>query len=213
MIKKDTKITVKYNRVSTILQTGNRFQDDTKKYDLVLLDKTSGSVPFDERPKAKILIDLINQGRVETIVIEELSRLGRNTGDVIKNLEWMEKQNINVIVRNLGIESRPNNQRNPIWKMITSVMSSIYEMEVENIKERTSVGRKVFVQNGGTLGRPVGTTESDIEFLRKPNSVDIAKELSDGQNIRRAAKQTGPSTKTVMKVKKLLLLKCLTFMD
>ncbi len=30
---------VKYNRVSTLGQTGNRFEADTDKYDLVLLDK------------------------------------------------------------------------------------------------------------------------------------------------------------------------------
>jgi hypothetical protein len=40
---------VKYNRVSTILQTGNRFEADTDTYDLTLLDKVSGSVSFKNR--------------------------------------------------------------------------------------------------------------------------------------------------------------------
>ena len=48
---------VKYNRVSTLIQTGNRFEADTEKYDLILMDKISGSVPFKDRPQAKILID------------------------------------------------------------------------------------------------------------------------------------------------------------
>ena len=30
---------IKYNRVSTILQSGNRFEADTDTYDLTLLDK------------------------------------------------------------------------------------------------------------------------------------------------------------------------------
>ena len=83
---------VKYNRVSTLLQSGNRFEADTENYDLVLLDKISGSVCFSDRPKSKELIKLIHSGVVTEIVIEEeLSRLGRNTGDVIKTLEWFEK--------------------------------------------------------------------------------------------------------------------------
>ena len=52
---------VKYNRVSTLLQTGNRFEADTEKYDLVLLDKISGTVFFKDRPEAKKLIKLIEE--------------------------------------------------------------------------------------------------------------------------------------------------------
>jgi len=74
---------IKYNRVSTLKQSGDRFQVDKDKYDLVLLDKISGTVPFRERPKAQKLVELVNEGRVGELVIEDLSRLGRNTGDSI----------------------------------------------------------------------------------------------------------------------------------
>ena len=46
---------VKYNRVSTILQTGNRFKADTDHYDMTLLDKVSCSVSFMDRTEAKKL--------------------------------------------------------------------------------------------------------------------------------------------------------------
>ena len=48
---------VKYNRVSTILQTGNRFKADTDHYDMTLLDKVSGSVSFMDRTEAKNCVD------------------------------------------------------------------------------------------------------------------------------------------------------------
>ena len=126
---------VKYNRVSTLQQSGNRFSADNEKYDLTLLDKVSGSVPFRERPKGKELVKLIEDGKISKLVVEEFSRLGRNTGDVIRMLEWLEDHKVNVHVRNIGLQSRPNQKKNPIWKMISSVMSSLYEMELENIKE------------------------------------------------------------------------------
>ena len=64
---------VKYNRVSTLQQSGNRFSADNGKYDLTLLDKVSGSVPFRERPKGKELVKLIEDGKISKLVVEELS--------------------------------------------------------------------------------------------------------------------------------------------
>lgn len=195
---------IKYNRVSTQIQTGNRFTADTEKYDLVMLDKVSGSVAFKDRPKGKELTKLVEAGSVDEIVIEEFSRIGRNTGDVINVLLWLEEKKVNVVVRNLGLQSRPNGERNPIWNMISSVMSSLYQMELENIKERTTVGRAVYVQNGGKLGRPAGTSENDKNFLEKPASQQIIKGLKKGLTVREIAKVVEVSTKTVMKVKALV---------
>jgi DNA invertase Pin-like site-specific DNA recombinase len=192
---------VKYNRVSTQIQSGNRFEADTEKYDLTLMDKISGTVKFKDRPQAKILIDYIQKGIVKEVVVEELSRLGRHTGDCITTLEWMDEKGINVIVRNLGIQSRPNGKKNPIWNVITSVVSSLYVLELENIKERTSVGRQIYVQRGGVLGRKVGSTLSDRQFIEKPKSKKILEYLDKGWTLREISKQVDASTKTVMKVK------------
>ena len=186
---------VKYNRVSTLLQSGNRFEADTENYDLVLLDKISGSVCFSDRPKSKELIKLIHSGVVTEIVIEELSRLGRNTGDVIKTLEWFEKMDINVRVKNIGLESRPLGKKNPIWKMITSVMSSLYELELENILERTSVGRMVYVQNGGILGRPIGERETELKFISKTRNQKALDFIKKGWSMREISKQCTSSKK------------------
>ena len=152
---------IKYNRVSSYGQSGDRFQVDKDKYDLVLFDKISGTVPFKDRPKAFELVKLVEAGKVSELHVAELSRLGRHTGDCISVLEWLEKHEVNVFVQNLGLQSRPGGKKNPIWKMISSVMSSLYEMELENIKERTQMGRQVYLQKGGVLGRPMGSNESD----------------------------------------------------
>ena len=194
---------VKYNRVSTFQQSGNRFTMDKEVYDLVILDKVSGSVGFKDRPKGKELTKLVDAGQVSELVTEEFSRLGRNTGDVIRTLEWLEEREVNVCVRNVGLQSRPNGKKNPIWKMISSVMSSLYEMELENIKERTMVGRQVYVQKGGVLGRPAGSNESEMAFLKKEMSVNVIKSLKKGLTIRETSKVLGVSTRSVMKVKKM----------
>jgi DNA invertase Pin-like site-specific DNA recombinase len=192
---------VKYNRVSTLLQTGNRFEADTEKYDLVLLDKISGSVKFKDRPEAKKLIKLIEDGKVSEIISEEFSRLGRNTGDVINTLDYFEKMSVNVRIRNLGIESRPGGKKNPVWKILSATMSSLYEMELENIKDRTTVGRMVYVQNGGILGRPKGSGQSDFQFINKSKHQKVIDFLKKERTIREIAKQLDMSSRTVLKVK------------
>lgn len=193
---------VKYNRVSTLGQTGDRFTADREVYDKILLDKVSGCVPFKERPQAKDLVKLVQKGMVSELIIEEFSRLGRNTGDVISTILWLEEMGVNVIVRNLGLQSRPNGKKNPIWKMVSTIMSSLYEMELENIKERTTVGRMIFVQNGGQLGRPTGSNENGITFLKKKASILALSCLKKGMTIRETSKIANISIATVMKVKK-----------
>lgn len=194
---------VKYNRVSTLQQSGNRFADDKDIYDLTLLDKVSGSVPFKERPQGKEVVRLVEAGLVTELATEEFSRLGRNTGDVIRTLEWFEEKEVNVFIRNVGLQSRPNGKKNPIWKMISSVMSSLYEMELENIKERTMTGRAVYVQRGGVLGRPEGSRENERQFLDKAKSQEIVKYLNKGRPIREISKYTDSSNKTIIKVKRI----------
>jgi len=195
---------VKYNRVSTLNQSGERFKVDESNYDKVILDKVSGTVPFKEREGGQEVVKLVEKGELKELVLEELSRGGRNTGDVITTLQWLDDNGVNVIVRNIGLESRPNGKKNPIWKMITSVMSSLYEMELENIKERTHYGRMMYLKNGGKLGRPKGSTESEKEFLNKPDSKEIQNHLERDLSIREISKIVGCSTNKVMKVKKMV---------
>ncbi len=201
--KNGHKLRLKYNRVSTLQQSGDRFTVDAEKYDLILFDKISGSVAFKDRPKGKEIVKIVEQGQVSEIIKEEFSRLGRNTGDVIQTLEWLEEHKINVVVRNISLQSRPQGKRNPIWKMISSIMSSLYEMELENIRERTAMGRQVYIQRGGKLGRPEGSNESEKRFLEKDKTKEILKLLNKGRTVREIAAITKCSSKTILKGKRI----------
>jgi len=195
---------IKYNRVSTIGQSGDRYSLDTETYDLTLLDKVSGSVSFRDREFGRQVIEMVERGELTELVVEEFSRLGRNTGDVISTLEYLDSMGVNVRVKNVGLESRPQGKKNPIWKMISSVMSSLYEMEKENILERTKTGRQVYVLNGGKLGRPKGTHENVKRFLNKPKNVEIQKLLGRGLRYSEIQRIVDCSPRTISKVKKLM---------
>jgi DNA invertase Pin-like site-specific DNA recombinase len=195
---------IKYNRTSMLFQKGERFKLDKDNYDLTLFDKgVSGKVPFSEREGGIKLTQLVSDGKVSEVVVEELSRLGRNTIDTLTTLKFFEDSGVNVVVLNMGnLQSMVNGKKNPIWNLITSVMSSLYELERENIVERTEMGRKQYVLNGGKLGRKVGTTENRNDFLKKERTQKIISLLEKGKSIRDISGRLGVSTKTVVKVRK-----------
>ena len=198
---------VKYNRTSTIQQEGKRFDLDKNEYDLTLFDKgVSGKIPFSERTEGNKLTQLVNEGKVSEVVVEELSRLGRNTIDTLTTLKSFEDNGVNVVVKSMGnLQSMVNGKKNPIWNLITSVMSSLYELERENILERTEMGRKMYVMNGGKLGRKVGTTENRSDFLKKEKTQKIVSLLEKGKSVRDISGRLDVSTKTVVKVRKYLI--------
>jgi DNA invertase Pin-like site-specific DNA recombinase len=195
---------VKYNRTSTIQQEGERFKLDKDNYDLTIFDKgVSGKIPFSEREGGIKLTNLVNEGVVKEVVVEELSRLGRNTIDTLTTLKSFEEKGINVVVRGMGnLQSMIDGKKNPIWNLITSVMSSLYELERENILERTEMGRKMYVMNGGKLGRKVGSVENRKEFLQKDKTKKIVSLLEKGKSVRDISSRLGVSTKTIVKVRK-----------
>ena len=198
---------IKYNRTSTIQQEGERFKLDKDNYDLTLFDKgVSGKIPFSERDKGRELTQLVQNGEVNEVVVEELSRLGRNTIDTLTTLKFFEENGVNVVVKSMGnLQSMVSGKKNPIWNLITSVMSSLYELERENILERTEMGRKMYVMNGGKLGRKIGTTESRNDFLKKDRTQKIISLLEKGKSVRDISSRLGVSPKTIAKVRKYVL--------
>lgn len=197
---------IKYNRTSTTVQGGERFLEDTDTYDLILFDQMSGTIPFNDRPESSKLIQLVEEGVVETVVFEEISRIGRTTVDTLNVLSFLEIRGVNVIIRNMGIQSKlVDGKKNPIWNIISTILSSMSQMEIENIKLRTSQGREIAkLKNNVIFGRPIGSNENEKTFLSKEKTKSIVKHLEKGRSVREVSKIVGVSTKTVVKTNKIL---------
>jgi len=195
---------VKYNRVSTINQHGHRNELDEDNYDLVLFDVVSGKVKMVDRPQGKKLIALVRARKVKTLVVEELSRLGRSGFDTLSTLNLCKEVGVNIVVRSLGISSHVNGEPNKLFDLIGTVYSWVAEQEREAIMERTTQGRLMAKARGVRFGRPIGTNETVRDFLGKPKNKKIAELLELNRPIREVARATESSTRTVQKVKQLL---------
>jgi DNA invertase Pin-like site-specific DNA recombinase len=89
------------------------------------------------------IISMVESGILKELVVPELRDIGRNTYDTISVLDFMEKHNITVTIQSLGnLRSIINGKKNPLWTLISSIMSSLYQMELENLKLRTHMGRQ-----------------------------------------------------------------------
>jgi DNA invertase Pin-like site-specific DNA recombinase len=187
-------------------QHGERFGMDTEHYDLVLFDRgISGTKPFRERTNGIKIITLVEQGKLEELVVPELRDIGRNTFDTISVLDFMEKHNVNVTIQSLGnLKSIVDEKKNPLWTLVSSIMSSLYQMELENLKLRTHMGRQSYIMKGGKLGRKIGSSENDSSFMMKPKTREIISLLKKGKSTRDICGRLNVSPNLVTKVRKIL---------
>ena len=197
---------IKYTRTSSSSQMGQRFLVDTQKYDEVYFDQgISGTKPFRERTNGMKIITLVEEGRLEELVVPELRDIGRNTYDTISVLDYMEKHNVIVTIQSLGnLQSIIDGKKNPLWTLISSIMSSLYQMELENLKLRTHMGRQSYLMRGGKLGRKMGSNENVTTFMNKPKSQEIVSLLNRGKSVRDVCGRLGVSPNLVTKVRRIL---------
>ena len=197
---------VKYQRTSTIEQHGERFGMDKEQYDLVLFDRgISGTKPFRERTKGIKIITLVEQGKLKELIVPELRDIGRNTFDTISVLDFMERHSVIVTIQSLGnLQSIVEGKKNPLWTLVSSIMSSLYQMELENLKLRTHMGRQSYIMRGGKLGRKIGTKENDSSFMLKPKTREIISLLKKGKSTRDICGRLNVSPNLVTKVRKIL---------
>lgn len=197
-------MTARYIRVSTTNQNIER-QQKLSNDEIQFIDKISGSVPFSDRPQAKLLLQAIADGLVNSITVSSIDRLGRNTIDVLTTIEKLHKLNVSVFVENLGLHSLVENKENPTFKLIISVLANISEMERSSLLDRQREGIVIAKAKGGIYnGRDRGTTESNDVFLAKYKNVISYLRKEVPPTLKEIAKLTDCNINTVQKVKKVL---------
>jgi len=121
----------------------------------------------------------------DTLIVTELSRLGRSTAEVIALVNALVKRAIRVIVlkQNLDINEQDMNS-----KIILTLFSLFGELERDLISLRTKEALASKKREGKILGKPKGT----IQKSKFDNDVDRIKELLGyGLSIRKLSRVLG----------------------
>lgn len=202
--------TVIYSRVSTQGQDYSRQIDELRTYaisqswtvDAIFAEKISGAKKNDERLELSRMMDFIEAHQVDKVLIWELSRLGRNTIEVLKTIELLNEAKVSLFIKNYNIETLDaDGKPNVMAQFLITILAEIARMERSTIKERMDSGYKQFRSLGGKVGRKEGYTKSS-DMYRNEYS-DIIRLLKKGLSLRNVAKLTNHSLNTVSKCKRL----------
>lgn len=205
------KTAVIYSRVSstTDRQSTERQVLDLKsfadknefKIKKVFEEKISGAKKNEERNVLMECIDFCKSNKIDTLLTSELSRIGRSTLQVLKTLDSLHSNKVNVYVQNLGLNTlNENKEINPLASIIITVMAEMSSIERSNIQYRLNSGRQNYIDKGGKLGRTKGSVKS-IEKM-KDEYKEVINLLRRGYSIRNTAKISGNSVSTIQRLKK-----------
>lgn len=206
-----TKTAVIYARVSSI---GDRQSTDRQVKDLsdyavyrkmevrkVFEEHISGAKKNDERPVLCEAIKYCKEYRIDVLLVSELSRLGRNAFEVLASVKDLLDCGINLYIQKeqftlLDKEGKPS----LFAPVMIATLSTCAQLERDNISFRLNSGRKQYVEKGGKLGRPAGSTKSQDK--KREEYREVINLLNKGYAIRDVAKLTGKGISTVQRVKK-----------
>ena len=115
------------------------------KLDKIIVDEgISGSGDKTEkRDGYNSLMSMIDNGEVDTLVVISISRWGRNLGEIYKSVQLMETKGVKFLSIKENIDTS-----SPYGRFTINLLSSLYEMELELIRERTKDTLKVKKENG-----------------------------------------------------------------
>lgn len=202
---------VLYCRVSTQVQDYERQVSDltqfAKKHQWEIAEtfteKISGAKKNDERKELTSLLSYACVHYINRVLVTELSRLGRDTLQVLAAIDMLNKAKVSLYIMNYNIETlTPDGKVNPMSQFMITLLAEVARMERRTIKERMASGYNNFRVNGGKVGRKIGYRKSDEDF--RTQYKDVFRLLGKGVSLRDISKATGVSVNTVKRCKNLL---------
>ena len=161
----------------------------------------SGAVKNEERPVLCECLDYCIANGIHTLLISELSRLGRNVDEVLANVKRCKDNNLNIYFQKENISIfQADGSKNPFLNIFISVLGTCAEMEREAIKFRLDSGLKRYREQGGKVGRKVGSIKTKDK--KQEEYAKVLRCLKQGKSIRDTATLCAVSVSTVFRVKR-----------
>ena len=165
-----------YIRVSSLEQNTIR-QLDGLQVDKIFTDKCSGKDT--NRPQLMAMLEFIRQG--DTIYVHSMDRLARNLDDLRKLVDRITNKKITLTFVKEGL-TFTKDEKNPISKLILSVVGAIAEFERSLIKERQREGIELAKKSGKYKGRSKSLTKEQLDEIYqlvkdRYKKVEIAKKF------------------------------------
>ena len=184
-----------YIRVSTEeqnLENQKKAISEQFNIDEWIEEKKSGTVDYQKRSLGE-LIKKLKSG--DTLVITELSRLGRSISMVFDIISELKKKKVRVIAIKNNFDLNPDNENDIVSSVLLFAFSLSAQLEREMISERTKLGLATARAKGKRIGRQVGEKVYNVK-LRKYET-ELINAYKNGESINSLATRYGVKWITV----------------
>jgi len=138
----------------------------------IFQEKISGATKGKDRIEFNRMLEFIDSNKVHTVLVWELSRIGRKMIDVLNNIDDLTKKGINIYIKKEGINTLDENGNKSLMaNIVISVLSGFAEMERDTTQKRIVSGLQNAVANGGSgssLLKPYGYANVNRKLVIDP---------------------------------------------
>ena len=203
--------TVIFARVSTNVQEYDRqiyelttlAKSNGWSVEAVFAEKISGAKSNKERTELLNMVSYVEANHINKVLVTELSRLGRDTLQVLEVIQMLNEKGISLYIQNYNIETLTKDGKvNAMSQFLITILAEVARMERNTIRERVESGYRNYRANGGKVGRKIGYKKAE-ETIREQYTEEI-KLLKKGYSLRNISKITGTSINTIRKCKSLI---------
>ena len=203
--------TVIFARVSTNVQEYDRQINELTvlaklngwSVEAVFAETISGAKSNKERTELLNMVSYVEGNHINKVLVTELSRLGRDTLQVLEVIQMLNEKGISLYIQNYNIETLTKDGKvNAMSQFLITILAEVARMERKTIRERVESGYKNYRANGGKVGRKIGYKKAE-ETIREQYTEEI-KLLKKGYSLRNISKITGTSINTIRKCKSLI---------
>lgn len=203
--------TVIFARVSTNVQEYDRqiyelttlAKSNGWSVEAVFAEKISGAKSNKERTELLNMVSYVEANHINKVLVTELSRLGRDTLQVLEVIQMLNEKGISLYIQNYNIETLTKDGKvNAMSQFLITILAKVARMERKTIRERVESGYRNYRANGGKVGRKIGYKKAE-ETIREQYTEEI-KLLKKGYSLRNISKITGTSINTIRKCKSLI---------
>ena len=152
--------TVGYVRVSSLGQNTAR-QLDGVTVDQTFTDKCSGSDT--NRPALKAMLAHVRKG--DTVVVHEISRLARNTADLLALVEQLTDKGVTITFKKEGL-TFTGDKASAMNQMLLTMLGAVSAFELAMINERRVEGQAKAREAGKHMGRTAKLSADQVADLR-----------------------------------------------
>ena len=202
-----SRVSSEGNRQDTERQTKELIEYANKMgYELVEMyeEKVSGYKKNEDRPVFSKMLEEIEKGTIDKVLVWELSRIGRSVIQSLQNIQLLTDKKVSIYIKNFNLETLNDDKTpNSLSMFMVQILFSVANMEAQLTKSRMVSGYRNHINNGGKVGRKMGSIETEEETIQKHS--DVLKLLKKKLSIRQISGLTNKSTNTVLKVKSTAL--------